>query len=70
MRVKGMAGRLGSNAPANPHFPAEKRTQTKASQRDSSFGVDQGFQDEKENGNGSRVFQALQSGVCDPKLVP
>lgn len=63
--------RRGSNAPANPRFPAEKLTQTKASQRDSSFGVNQGFQDERENGNGSRVFQPLQSGcVRDPKLIP
>jgi hypothetical protein len=65
-----VADRRGSNVPANPHFPAEKLTQTKASQLDSSSRVNQGFQDEKENENDQRVFQPLQSGVHDPKLGP
>jgi len=34
--------------------------QIQASQRNVLSGVNQGFQDEKENGNGSRVFQPLQ----------
>jgi hypothetical protein len=66
----GWRERRGSNAPAKPHFPAEKLTQTRASQRDSLLPVNQGFQDEKENGNPVRVFQPPQSGVRDPKFVP
>ena len=43
--------------------------QTAANQRDSLLRVNQGFQDEKENGNGARVLQPLQSGVRNPKLI-
>jgi hypothetical protein len=55
------------NLPANPRFPAEEPTKIKASQRDSSLRVNQGFQDEKENGNGRDAFQPLQSA---PGLKP
>jgi len=66
-----MAGAAGLERASFSTFSSEKRTQTASSQRDTLIGVNQGFQDERENGNGPRVSQPLQSGdVRDPKLVP
>jgi hypothetical protein len=46
---KKMAGAAGLERDNIPAFSSEKIAQTNASQRDSLFRVNQGFQDEREN---------------------
>jgi hypothetical protein len=65
-----MAGAAGLERASFPSFSSEKRTQTEASQRDTLIAVNQGFQDERENGNHPDVFQLLQSAKRRLCTVP